>query len=313
MGVRQQVGHHHRPHRHPGAVAGGATDAQEIVVGHAVVEVDLALEAAFAQRARRHRRRRAGGAHHHGVGGGADQFQRLRHRRGVGGREAFLADDLDAVLPGGLFHFHPESLAQGVVEADEGQLPDAVGGGVAGDALGHQGIGMWRLEDPAALVVHRIDQARRRGQRDNRGGAAGHGVQHGHGIGGGGGADDEVGLVFRDQLVRIADRAGGVGGVVQHHVFDLDAADLGGQQADGVAFGNAQRGLGAGGGQGGADLHLRQRGRGARHQQGRQRGRQSATRGHAVSPLGRGYRYASCRSATAWKALYDGIPQVRQE
>ena len=111
---------------------------------------------------------------------------------------------------------------------------------MAGDALGHQRIGMRRLEHPAPLVVHRLDQAGRGRQRDDRGGAA---------------TVSSIAIVlgvvlepmirstlFSEISVRIADGAGRVRGVVQHHVLDLRPADLCGQQAHGVAFGNAQRG-----------------------------------------------------------------------
>jgi hypothetical protein len=99
---RQLLGHQHRAGGQEGAVHVLAADAQEVVVGHAVGLVDLALVAALLERLLRQRRRRAGAGDQHRVGLGGHDLQHLAGDRGVGARIALVGDDLQALERGHL-------------------------------------------------------------------------------------------------------------------------------------------------------------------------------------------------------------------
>src|SRR5690606_29196890 len=93
----------------------------------------------------------------------------------------------------------------------------------------------------------------------------------GHGGAGrrGGGTQQDVDLVFSDQLACIAAGLGGVGGVVEDDVVDFFTLDGIGQQRHGVLFGNAQRGGRTRRGQGYAHVDVGVRRRGShRHRAG---------------------------------------------
>ena len=141
--------------------------------------IDHAAIVTRAQFLLRQGRGRAGAGDQDGVGLGADQLQDLAGHAGVGAAVFFDRDDLDALGLGGLLHHVQPAVAVGVGEADEAQRLDLGLGHGVGQRAGHQGVVLRSLEDPAALVVDRLDDLGAGGHADHRHlGFGGH-VDHG--------------------------------------------------------------------------------------------------------------------------------------
>jgi hypothetical protein len=120
------------------------------------------------------------------------------------------------------------------------------------------------------LLMCWLDDAGGAGDGDHRGLGFGSDFQHRQRGRGDRGTDQQIDLVFRDQLARILHGLGRVRRVVEHDVLDLLAGDLGREQRHRVLFRDAERGGRAGGRDRDADLDLGVGGRGGA--EGSQRG-----------------------------------------
>ena len=191
-----------------------------------------------------------------GVGLGGDELQDLAGDAGVGAGVFLGGDDADVLGLEGAGGLGEPAVAVGVVEADEADGLHAGLGHVVGDGVGHEAVVLGCLEDPVAGGVHGLDQAGAGGERDHGDLLLGGDVDEGEGGGGGAAADEGVDGVLVDELAGVGDGLGAVGGVVEDDPLDLLAADLGGQEGDGVALRDAEACGRAGGGDGDADLDL---------------------------------------------------------
>mmetsp|Transcript_6985 Transcript_6985/g.29651 ORF Transcript_6985/g.29651 Transcript_6985/m.29651 type:complete len:571 (-) Transcript_6985:511-2223(-) len=282
--VGGQLGRHqHRAGRQQRAFDILAADAQEVVVGNAVGLVDLAGIAALLQRLLRQGRGRAGTGDQDGVGLGRDKLEHLAGDRRVRAVVAFAGDDVELLGRGDLVELAPPALAVGIGKADEAGRLDAVVDHVGHDGQGHHDVVLRRLEHPALLRVDGLDDAGRGRHRDHRRAGLGHRIDHRQRVGRGGRADDDVDLVVGDQLARIGDGRGGVGGVIQDDVVDLLATQGLRHQREGVLLGDAQRRGRAGGRQRDADIDIGLGGQGQRC--GERRG-ELLEPDHGVSPRG---------------------------
>ena len=167
MAVRQLACDDHRARRHVRAFDVLPADAQEIVVRHAVVEVQAALVAAFGQRRRRQRGGRTRRPDHDRIRLGADQLQRLADDARILRGEPLVRDERDLACRSGLLDLHEERFAERIGEADVSDRLHARRGRVLEDRAGHHDVGLRRLERPRALRVDRLDDAHRRRQRDH--------------------------------------------------------------------------------------------------------------------------------------------------
>ena len=266
--VRQLGGDDHRADRQEGALDILAANAQEVIVGDAVGLIDQALVALFLQRLLRQGRRGAGTTDQHGIRLGGDDLENLTGHRGVVALIALVGDDLQLAGFGDLGKLLVPALAVSVGETDESDGLHVLVGHVLDQRGRHVGIVLGGLEHPLALVVHGLDDNGRAGHRNQRCLVFNGNVHHGQRTRGGRGADDDVDLVLADQLLDVLGGRRRVGGVIEHDVVDLLAADGGRQQREGVFFRNAERGSRAGGGNGNANVDVGQRGGGQGGQNG---------------------------------------------
>ena len=186
----------------------------------------------------------------------SDQLEHLASNTLVVAGVFLGGDDPDALGVERLGGFGQPAIAVGVVEADETDSLDAVGGHVVGDAARHEAVILRRLEGPALIAFHRGNDLFRRGQRDQRDVLLAGDVHQCDRARRRRGADQRVHIVLVDQFAAVGDRAGGIGAVVDDDIFDLLTVDLRGQERHGIAFGDAEAGRRAGGGNGDADLDL---------------------------------------------------------
>ena len=150
-------------------------------------------------------------------------------------------------------HVQP-AIAVSVGEADEAHRFDAVLRHVIGDRGRHQGIVLRRFEHPFLLLVHRRDDERGAGERDEGRLRLRRDLDERDGGWRDRAADQGIHLVIRDELAGIGDGLGGVAAVIEHDVFDALAGDLLGQKRDRLRLRNAERGARPGLGDDDADL-----------------------------------------------------------
>ena len=203
--------------------------------------IELPVVSAFLESHLRHRRRRARAGDQHRIGLGGHDLEYLACHRGVAAAKTLAGHQLQLVGLGELGELLKPAFAVGIVEADEGDRLYTPARHVGGNRGRHVLIVLRRLEHPLRLGVRRIDDPRRRRHRDGRRFRLGDDIDHGQRIRRDGRSDHDVDLVLGNQLARVLDRGRGVGGVIEHDVIDLLAADGRWQQGDGVLLRNAQR------------------------------------------------------------------------
>ena len=140
-------------------------------------------------------------------------LQGLRREVGIGTREAFGCDDLDALGLGDVLHCDPAALAEGVLEAKECDLLDAALDHVVDKSRHLKLVGARRLEYPVP-VFHGLDHALAERQRDVGDLGLRHGLQNRHRGRRRGAADHHMRAILGDQLADVIDSLGRVRSVI---------------------------------------------------------------------------------------------------
>ena len=223
MAVRQLLGDDHRTGRDLDAVRRLAADAHEIRIDQRDRAVGLALEAAFGEREQRQRALRARSADQHGVGPHRDDLEDLARHRGIDARVALVRHHLDAVFAFGRLGAVVDEIAPRIGEADVADVLHLVALHPVGDDLDQQ-RGRLRDRNPPLIRGVRLPDHRR--DRDHRHLQLGRDRHHGDGRRRRGGADQQVHLLFLDQLARIAGCGRGIGAVVELDQANFFAADF---------------------------------------------------------------------------------------
>jgi hypothetical protein len=117
---------------------------------------------------------------------------------GVAGAVGLVRLDLEAALGGELLGVRDARLVEAARAADQPDRRDALLAHVLVDLADRHAVGVRGLEHP---LLHRVDDHRGAGQRDERQPGLLDHLDHRHGLAGGGAPDQRIDLVLLDQAL----------------------------------------------------------------------------------------------------------------
>ena len=242
MPIGQLLGHDHGPGRHLHAFRGLAADTYEIRIDQRGEPIIVALEATIGQRQQRQRRLRRGSADQHAIRLGGENTQDLRGNRRIRARITLVGRELDVAALFSRLAASIDEIAPSVGKADVADIVHLVALHAVGDDLGHQHRRLRNRDRPLLGGIRRLDLDRR--DRDHGNAEFVGDRRHRDRPRRSGGADQNIDLLFLDQLARIARRGGRIGAVVEldhRHGLGTDLALVFLRGFHPIGVGNAKR------------------------------------------------------------------------